>query len=180
MGRWFGKPFIFNMSFFVTKTSRPATSFWAVATGRQRGFHTRQTSCYSVWAYPKKTWVKNQCFWWRFSGLYFGQHGWEALLLLLALHKSGFDRSTATLGLPHPLYDEVWFLANMPWKRMKEKIFVNISSATVTVPIFTYLKIISIYLEPKWHSIFEGQASKTRPNFQSKQGAPFGLQVYNL
>ena len=27
-------------------------------------------------------------------------------------------------------------------------------------------------------SIFEGQAPKTRPNFQSPQGAPFGFQEY--
>ncbi len=27
-------------------------------------------------------------------------------------------------------------------------------------------------------SIFEGQPPKTRPKFQSKQGAPFGFQVY--
>ena len=28
-------------------------------------------------------------------------------------------------------------------------------------------------------SIFEGQPPKTRPKFQSKQGAPFRFQVYN-
>ena len=30
---------------------------------------------------------------------------------------------------------------------------------------------------PNFASIFEGQPSKTRPKFQSKQGAPFGFQV---
>ncbi|CAL1133894.1 unnamed protein product [Cladocopium goreaui] len=37
---------------------------------------------------------------------FLGRSDREALLLLLALHKSSFDRSTAVLGLPHPLYDE--------------------------------------------------------------------------
>ncbi|CAJ1436686.1 unnamed protein product, partial [Effrenium voratum] len=37
---------------------------------------------------------------------FIGSKDREALLLLLALHKSAFDRSTAALGLPHPLYDE--------------------------------------------------------------------------
>lgn len=37
---------------------------------------------------------------------FLGHSDREALLLLLALHKSSFDRSTALLALPHPLYDE--------------------------------------------------------------------------
>ena len=36
--------------------------------------------------------------------------------------------------------------------------------------------IILTYLEPQLTPIFEGQPPKTRPNFQSKQGAPFGFQ----
>ena len=32
--------------------------------------------------------------------------GLEALLLLLALHKSAFDRTATAMGLPHPLYEE--------------------------------------------------------------------------
>jgi len=37
---------------------------------------------------------------------FIGRADREALLLLLALHKSAFDRTAVALGLPHPLYDE--------------------------------------------------------------------------
>lgn len=37
------------------------------------------------------------------------QRSGQSLLLLLALHKSGFDRTATAIGLPHPLYDEAHF-----------------------------------------------------------------------
>ena len=45
----------------------------------------------------------------------------KALLLLLALHKSAFDRTAVALGLPHPLYDEALLGMSANSNQMKHR-----------------------------------------------------------